>query len=158
MPVSISLLADKPDLIAAVAEMRWREWGHAPEPEDVSWWLTTTTREAGRDDLPVTFVAVDDSGHAVGAVGLDQFDLDERRDRSPWVTGTIVRHDRRQSGTGRALMERLEEWAASRGVSEAWVGTEQAKKFYRRCGWVPVETFTSRSSGQPVTVLHKRLT
>ncbi len=157
MSDSISLLADKPDLIAHVAEMRWREWGHPPEPTDLSWWLATTTREAGRDSLPVTFVAVDDSGDAVGAVGLDEFDLDERRDRSPWVTGTIVRRDLRRSGTGRALMERLEEWAASRGVSEAWVGTEAAKDFYQRCGWAPLETFTAHS-GQPVTILHKRLT
>jgi len=32
--VTIVLLADHPDAIASVADLRWREWGHAPEPQD----------------------------------------------------------------------------------------------------------------------------
>ena len=42
----------------------------------------------------MTCVASDQSG-ALGAVGLGQFDIEERRDRSPWVLGMIVRPDRR---------------------------------------------------------------
>ena len=53
-PFTMSLLADQLRLVEAVTDMRWREWGHAPEPEDPAWWLETTTREAGRDQLPVT--------------------------------------------------------------------------------------------------------
>jgi hypothetical protein len=51
-------------------------------------------RGAGSSHLPVTWVASDGSG-ALGAVGLGQFDIEERRDRSPWVLGMIVRRDRR---------------------------------------------------------------
>lgn len=63
-------MADVPHLVAAVGQIRWREWGHAPEPDGLSWWVDVTGREAGREGLPVAFVAVDMVGEAVGAVGL----------------------------------------------------------------------------------------
>ena len=137
--------------------MRWLEWGHSPEPEDLTWWLDVTGREAGRSDLPVTFVAHDDGGEVLGAVGLDTYDLDERHETSPWVTGMVVRQDRRGEGVGRLLMKHLELWAVNHGIDEAWVGTAQAEEFYRRCGWVPQETFNA-ASGQLMAVLNKRLT
>jgi GNAT superfamily N-acetyltransferase len=156
VPITVSLLADDPEAINVIADLRWREWGHAPEPEDPAWWLDTTMREAGRTGLPITFVAHDDAGDVMGAVGLDEFDLDERRDTSPWVTGMIVRADRRGEGIGRALMAELERWATGQGVVEVWVGTDLAAGFYERCGWVPLDAFTD-ATGQRISVLHKRL-
>jgi hypothetical protein len=85
---AVDLLADRIDLIEEVTDMRWLEWGHPPEPTDRDWWRAATVHEAGRSHLPVTWVASDVSG-ASGAVGLGQFDIEERRDRSPWVL-----HDR----------------------------------------------------------------
>ncbi len=155
MPLLISLFADRPEFIASVADMRWREWGHPPEPEDLSWWLETTSREAGRSELPVTFLAVDDSGEVVGAVGLDHYDLEERRETSPWVTGMIVRADRRGAGAGRDLLSRLEGWACEHGIGQVWVGTGAAASgFYQRCGWSAVEVYTT-GEGQRISVLHK---
>jgi GNAT superfamily N-acetyltransferase len=154
--ITLSLLADSLAAADAVADMRWREWGHAPEPEDPAWWLKTTVNEAGRDTLPVTFVAHGAAGEVLGAVGLDSYDLDERRDTTPWVTGMIVRRDRRRTGVGRALIEHLERWAVDHRITEAWVGTELALAFYQRCGWILQETFTT-NAGLPMAVLHKRL-
>ena len=136
--------------------MRWREWGRPPEAQDRAWWLETTIREAGRVELPVTWVAHGAAGEVLGAVGLDAYDLDERHDTSPWVTGMIVRRDRRREGVGRALMQHLERWAAEHRIADAWVGTDLASGFYQRCGWALQETFT-RSTGQDIAVLHKKL-
>lgn len=154
--VTVSLLADSPGSVRAVADMRWREWGHFPESGDPTWWLDVTSHEAGRDQLPVTFVAHGAANDVLGAVGLDTYDLDERRDTSPWVTGMIVRQDHRGKGVGRLLMQHLEQWAADHDIAEAWVGTDLARGFYERCGWVVLETFTS-TTGQHMTVLHKKL-
>jgi GNAT superfamily N-acetyltransferase len=154
--LTVTLLADRLASADAVAQMRWQEWGHYPEPEDPVWWLQTTVREAGREAPPVTFVAHDAYDEVLGAVGLDTYDLEERRDTSPWVTGMIVRQDRRGEGVGRTLMQHLERWAAEHHVTDAWVGTDLAAGFYQRCGWTPKETFTS-STGQQMTVLHKKL-
>jgi GNAT superfamily N-acetyltransferase len=140
----------------AVADMRWLEWGHPPEPEDPDWWFSTTVHEAGTVELPVTFVAQGLNDQVVGAVGLDNYDLDERQDTSPWVTGMIVRRDQRGTGVGRTLMQHLERWCAEHGIAEAWVGTDLALGFYQRCGWTLQETFTT-DAGQRMDVLHKRL-
>ena len=154
MELTVTLLADSLDAAESVAMMRWKEWGHPPESEDPAWWLEITRSEAGRENLPVTWVARDASGAVLGAVGLDTYDLDERRDTTPWVTGMIVRSDLRGGGIGRVLMQHLERWAAERGIAEAWVGTDLAGTFYEKCGWIPLESFVS-NDGEHIDVLHK---
>jgi GNAT superfamily N-acetyltransferase len=158
MELTVSLLADSLDSVEAVADLRWREWGHAPEPEDPAYWLKVTRNEAGRDGLPVTFVAHDKAGAVLGAVGLDTYDLDERHDTTPWVTGMIVRSELRGQGVGRSLMRHLEQWAAEHRFPEVWVGpdTGLAAAFYKKCGWIPQESFV-RSTGERIEVLHKYL-
>jgi len=141
-PLEIALLADHPDLIPAVAEIRWREWGGVPERAELDWWVDVTAREAGREGLPVTLVAIEPSAEAAGAVGLGRFDPEERRDRSPWVLGMIVRPGRRGTGVGRLLLESLSRWAAEHGYQRLWVATgDPAVSFYRSWGWTMAETF-----------------
>jgi GNAT superfamily N-acetyltransferase len=152
--VTIELLADRPELIEPVAMMRWREWGHAPAPEDPDFWRRTTRAEAGRDALPVTYVAVDTSGQALGAIGLDCYDIEERQETSPWIAGMIVDPELRGVGVGTALMNRLERWAVAHGFDEAWVATERARGFYERCGWQWLEMFVN-ADGEETDVLHK---
>ncbi len=153
----IELLADHERLIPSIGAIRWREWGHAPEPEYPAWWVEVTAREAGRDRLPVTWVAVDGRGDALGAVGLGEYDIEERGDRSPWVLGMIVRPDHRGLGIGRLLLSHLEAWAVVRGYAQLWVANEgPAVGFYRKCGWELSET-VGRASGEAIWVLTKLL-
>lgn len=131
--------------------------GHAPEPEDRDWWIDVTAREAGCDRIPITWVAIDEHGEPLGAVGLGEFDIEERRDRSPWVLGMIVRPNRRGMGIGRLLLSSLEGWAGTHGYTQVWVANEgPAIGFYRKCGWELSETL-QRASGEAVAVLTKSL-
>ena len=155
--LSIGLLADHPQLIPAVGELRWREWGRPPEPESLDWWVDVTAREAGREALPVTWAAFEADGSVLGAVGLGEFDIEERRDRSPWVLGMVVDPAQRNRGTGGRLMRALEGWAAGQGYSRLWVATGgRAVDFYRKCGWEVVESFV-RTSGEHMTILTRSL-
>jgi GNAT superfamily N-acetyltransferase len=155
-PPKVQLLAERPDLIEGVTDLRWREWGHEPEPTDRDWWRDATIRETGRDTLPLTWVASDGSG-ALGAVGLGEFDIEERHDRSPWLLGMIVRPDRRGGGLGGLLISHLEQWAREQAYEEVWVANEgPAVNFYRRCGWA-VDENVQRGRRSTVTVLSKRL-
>jgi hypothetical protein len=61
--VLVQLLADVPDLIEPIGRMRSAERG--PDG-NVDEWISTTRSEAGRADLPVTWVAVDETGTALG--------------------------------------------------------------------------------------------
>lgn len=156
-PVTIQLLANNAHLIPTIGMLRWREWGHAPEPEDLDWWVEVTAREAGHDQLPITWIAIDACGEALGAIGLGAFDIEERRDRSPWVLGMIVRPDCRGMGVGTRLMVELEAWAGIHGYKQVWVATGgRAIGFYRKCGWELGET-VERAAGAAAAVLTKRL-
>lgn len=81
----------------------------------------TALARVGRTSIPVAFIAVGLDGSVLGGVGIHEFDLEERRDRSPWIVGTIVRADRRGEGIGQALMARLEAWANAVGIERLWV-------------------------------------
>jgi GNAT superfamily N-acetyltransferase len=153
VPARIELLADHPDLIGAVGELRWQEWALVdPDRPELAAWVDVTARESGRAGLPVTFVAIDEAGAAAGAVGLGQFDPDERRDRSPWVLGMIVRSESRGRGVGRLLLDALRAWASERRYERLWVATgDPAVSFYQACGWTAAETF--ERPGGTVTVL-----
>jgi GNAT superfamily N-acetyltransferase len=149
--VEIRLLADLPELIPAIGRMRWREWAESSGHTDVAWWVETTRREAGREGLPVTYVAVDGTGEALGAVGLGGFEEDQPHDRSPYVWGMVVRADERRGGVGRALLARLD----ALGYPQIWVVTgDPAVPFYRRCGYRRVER-RRRANGRWDTVLRR---
>lgn len=157
----MELLADLPQLIPQVGRLRWQEWGYgATDPRP---WIEVTSRESGRETLPVTLVAVDPAGDAVGAVGLDEADDElnqtERRGRSPWVVGTAVRKNNRRSGVGRQLLNAVEGLAANHGYGQLWVATgrDEGADFYRRCGWRDVEMLHLASTGIPTTILTKSI-
>lgn len=153
--VKVELLFDHDHLINTVGDLRWREWGHPPEPVDRDWWIAATSHEAGRDHLPITWVAINETGEAIGAVGLGEFDIEERRDRSPWILGMIVRPDSRSKGIGHLLLAHLEVWANNQGFKQLWVANEgPAINFYQKCGWKLIET-VERFSGEPVFILTK---
>jgi GNAT superfamily N-acetyltransferase len=138
----VELLADHAGLIPAVGELRWREWGHAPEPEDLSWWVDVTRRESGRTGLPVTFVGLDANGDLAGAVGINHLDPPEVPDRGPWVIGVIVDPALRGRGAGRVILGHTLRWAARQGYDPVWVATgPSAVGFYQRCGWELTQTY-----------------
>ena len=153
LSVTVELLADRPDLLVPLARIRWREWRAHAGREDLQWWIDTTTRETGRGVLPVTFVAADPAGEAVGGVGLIAVEHPEHpglAERGPWVVGTIVRPDLRGHGIGTALLTALTQWAAGAGIDRLWVATGgQAVDFYRRGGFDPVEVVTLPDGDQP---------
>jgi predicted N-acetyltransferase YhbS len=145
----VRLLADVPHLIEPIGRMRFAEWG---DDDNVDEWISITRREAGRDALPVTWVAVDESDTALGAVALGPSDVPGRPELMPCVWGMVVRTDLRGRGIGRLLLQQLERFAVQRGYPAAWVLTgPPAVGYYERCGWRRVEEL---SGG---TLLRKRL-
>jgi GNAT superfamily N-acetyltransferase len=155
--VSVELLADRPDLLPSVARLRWQEWGTEPGRQALQWWIDITHDEAGRDAVPIAFVAVHDNGEAIGAVSLIPADVPERSALTPWVAGTIVQADHRGAGIGGALMNGLQQGAATAGIPRLWVATGgKAIAFYRRCGWRVAEVL-DRDDGEQATILTIRL-
>jgi hypothetical protein len=77
--------ADRPELIGALADLRWYEMGPEPGLERRDDWVAATARESGRR-LPATFAAVNATGDVVGGVGLAEHDLAEVLPQAtPWI-------------------------------------------------------------------------
>jgi len=132
----LGLLADQPELVAEVGVLRWRASGGSATPGP---WIEATARDAGRDGLPLTLVAMDLDGQAVGAVTLgptDESVAGHCPDLAPWVVRMVVRPGERRCGIGRLMVLALEDLAREYGHDRMWVvadGDEAA--FYRQCGW-----------------------
>jgi GNAT superfamily N-acetyltransferase len=150
----LGLLADQPELIAEVGVLRWRAsaTGGTPGP-----WIESTARDAGREGLPLTLVAMDLEGQAMGGVPLGApHDADGFvcPDRAPWVVRMVVRPGERLCGVGRLLVSAVEDLARERGHDHVWVAADdQDVEFYRRCGWQDSDD----RAGGPVSVLFKEL-
>jgi GNAT superfamily N-acetyltransferase len=133
----LGLLADQPELIAEVGVLRWRAAGAVGTAGP---WIESTARDAGQDGLPLTLVAMDLDGHAIGAVTLGpQDDVPGLccGERAPWVVRMVVRQGERMCGVGRLMMLAVEDLAREYGHARLWVAAgEDCADFYRHCGWV----------------------
>jgi|SRR5215475_874796 len=153
----IESLAGHPELFEQVGLLRWKEWAYGAQ--DPTAFIEVTAGEAGRAGrLPTTLVAIDPAGNAAGVVGLgtidDEVSTIERRGRTPWILGMVVRAEIRKLGIGRLLLENLQDVAASIGHAQTWVATgDEAAGFYQRCGWADVEHLRLESTGIPTTIL-----
>jgi GNAT superfamily N-acetyltransferase len=136
----LGLLADQPGLVAEVGALRWRASGAHGTPGP---WIEATARDAGRDGLPVTLVAMDLDGQAIGAVTLGRQDTaagDVCASLAPWVVRMVVRTGERRCGVGRLMVTALEDLAREHGHDRMWVVAEgEDAAFYRGCGWLPTE-------------------
>jgi GNAT superfamily N-acetyltransferase len=157
--IRVESLADHPGLVEQVGVLRWREWAYGAR--DPAPFVAITAREAGRGgQLPMTLVAIDAAGAAVGPAGLDHIDgelsVAERAGRAPWIVGMVVAVESRRRSVGHRLLENLQDLAASLGHPQTWVATgSEAVEFYRRCGWVAVEHLQLESTGISTTILTK---
>lgn len=154
----LGLLADQPELIAEVGVLRWRAAGSVGTPGP---WIESTARDAGRDGLPLTLVAMDLEGRAIGAVTLGPRDDAPGLscgERAPWVLRVVVRPGERMCGVGRLMIHALEDVAREHGHGRLWVAAEdESADFYRHCGWVDApEPENAGAAGSQV--LSKELT
>jgi predicted N-acetyltransferase YhbS len=153
----LGLLADQPELIAEVGALRWRASGSGGTPGP---WIESTARDAGRDRLPVTLVAMDLEGQVIGAVTLADAGVPGCPDGAPWVARLVVRPGERLCGVGRLLVSAAEDLARERGHDQVWVAADGGDvEFYHHCGWVSGADRADRIDqiGPTVTVLTKEL-
>lgn len=124
--IRVESLADHPGLLEQVGLLRWKEWAYGSQ--DAAPFIEVTARQAGRTgQLPMTLVAIDVAGGAVGAVGLgpvdDEVSVAERSGGRLGSWAWLWPRKSRKLGVGRQLLRNLQELAASFGHSRTWVAT-----------------------------------
>ena len=144
----IENVADRPELIEPLGELRWYEMGPDAGLDRRADWIAATARESGHR-LPATFAAVNSTGDVVGGVGLAEHDWsDVLPQATPWIIGMVVHPGFRRRGIGQALLARLERWSVDLGADHIWVGTERepAVPFYQSCGWTVDQAATAAAA------------
>jgi amino-acid N-acetyltransferase len=89
---------------------------------------------------PTFWVARDDAGRPIGAVGL------ERHGDVGLLRSLVVMPGRRRHGLGRTLVRTLEEHASATGVAQLVLLTETAETFFRRLGYAVIDRGTAPSA------------
>jgi amino-acid N-acetyltransferase len=106
--------------------------------------LTAVESLLSASDLPLdgvkdnfsNFVVAEDDGEIAGAIGLEEFGA------VALLRSAVVSPERRGSGVGRRLVERLLEGAEVAGIEELYLLTTTADQYFPRFGF----TRTTRSA------------
>ena len=148
-------LAEYPALTAIVAAWEFGEWGHLNPGETLAEreaWMRRETLNSDR--APLTFVALDDAGRAIGTAAL-LFDDLKGDPRNPWLASVYVPPERRGQGIASALVRTVEDAARRFGYRQLYLFTSTAPKLYAGLGWRPLET--TRYRGDEIQIMDRAL-
>jgi GNAT superfamily N-acetyltransferase len=148
-------LAEHPDSIPLVAAWGFGEWGHLNPGETLAEREAWMRRETLNSDCaPLTFVALDDEGRAIGTAAL-LFDDLEGDPRNPWLASVYVPSERRGQGIATALVRTVEDAARRFGYRQLYLFTSTAPGLYAGLGWRALET--RRHRGDEIQVMDRAL-
>ncbi len=140
----VDLLKRNPEHVETVARWIYDEWDHVNVP-DLEAERELVRARLNEDRVPMTLIALDGE-ECVGTVSLYESDLASRPDLTPWLAALYVREDRRNTGIGSALVERIVEAARRIGIRRLYLHTETAPRYYERKGWrLLFETINDRN-------------
>lgn len=123
------MLSDRPDLVPACARWEHQEWG---KPLDRA---MADFAGARADGLPLTVVALDAQGEAVGMVSLWASDCALRPDITPWMASLYVAPAARGHGLGSLLFSHAQAQARRLGMATLHLMTQHSEAHYQRLGW-----------------------
>lgn len=131
--MNILSLHNAPQYAGQIIDWLWRAFDADNSREFMASVVNSSLQEA---EFPVTFVAVDDAGRAVGTVGFWRCDLISRQDLFPWLAALYVDESARGSGLSAALQQHVIDYARQRGYRHLWLWSTFGG-YYERAGWTP---------------------
>jgi GNAT superfamily N-acetyltransferase len=145
-------LADHLEHLHTLAAWFLDEWGFFVPGATLRTFADRLAQHLNRDQLPIAFIALE-GRTPLGTASLRQYDMDTRRNLSPWLGGVYVVAPFRERGVGSELVRLAEAKAADLGFRVLHLFTFDKEAFYARRGWRVLERTTYR--GHAVTVMDK---
>jgi predicted N-acetyltransferase YhbS len=132
----IGQLAERPNLLPAVAEWIYDEWWTEVEGASVATLTDLLRANLIRDRIPLTLVASLDRC-PIGTASLLAHDVgtEEWPDLTPWLAAVYVMPEYRRRGVGAALIQAVVEKAAALGVETLYLSTVGREEYYASLGW-----------------------
>ena len=152
--MKISLLADHPETIPALAKWFYAEWSYLVPGRSEQDVAASIAERATRRGIPIALVAFE-GDELIGSVCLKLSDMDTRPELTPWLAGLYVKESWRNRGVGSALVKAIEKQALEQGVKQLFLYTPESERFYAALGWQVLERTDYHDV--PVTIMEKPL-
>lgn len=138
--IEIAYLADYPDFAPKRAEWHYQEWNRLHANDSAARRLESLRARSNRRRIPSVFVAVE-SGQLLGSATLAEYDMETRRDLTPWMTDVFVAPEVRRRGIASALVRRLVEEAKALKVAQLYLFTTGPwrERLYASLGWSVID-------------------
>ncbi len=154
--ITIGYLADYPEWVPVITGWFYDQWydlyvNRSMTLKDAE---SSIAERCNYDKIPLTLVSVKND-KVIGTICLKQFDMDTRKDLSPWLAGLYVATEHRCNGVGSLLVEGLIEKTIALDISKLYLYTPDAEDFYRKLGWQTLEQ--TEYLEHKVTILAKSL-
>ena len=134
-------LANHPDYIEEVAQLKFNHWHHTSPDRPWEEWLSEISESARIDSPPVTLVALYDTGansrDLAGFVSLVQMEDHAGIEDGLWMITLYVKEKYRVLGIGAHLVNRAITEGNQLGFTEIylWSESRDLTTFYTRRGW-----------------------
>lgn len=148
--MKLEYLVDRPEALPTIARWHYAEWGRYSAERTVETMGERLRGHLNRDRIPLSVVAHEDDV-PIGTAALVEFDMETRRDLTPWLADVVVSPERRSAGIGTRVVEFIVDRARELDVRRLYLFTPDRESFYARMGWSVLERTEYR--GEPVVVM-----
>ena len=138
--MEIRYLADCHEHAPTLAQWHFEQWKHFVENDSVERRLRLLLEHANHRAIPTVFVALDDA-QLLGSATLAEFDMETRRDLTPWMLDVYVAPQFRRRGIASALVRRVIREAADLEVARLYLFTTGSMReaLYYGLGWTVID-------------------
>jgi GNAT superfamily N-acetyltransferase len=136
--MNIEYLVDRQNDTSEIVDWLYEQWGHHYNyGKEV--WANRVNNRLNKEKIPTTFVAtVNDK--AVGTASIIKYDLETRKDLSPWLADVYVLPGHRGKKIATKLIERVLEETKKIGISKLFLFTREAEGLYKKMNWKLINT------------------
>jgi predicted N-acetyltransferase YhbS len=152
--MEIKYLSEYKEWIPTIADWFYNEWREFYPIDSVNYVIESIQKRTNTDRIPLTLVAIGDDT-VIGTVCLKEFDMDTRKEFSPWLAGLYVRQDHRKKGIGTTLVRAIVSEAKRLRVKDLYLWTQGSKDLYIKLGWSVLEN--TEYKGKDVTIMIRKL-
>ena len=146
-------LKERPEYIEPIAELLFRQWGHLRPGSTLESAIKRIETRCAGTTIPSAFVAEINS-QPVGTVSIVEYDMDTRKDISPWVSSLFVWETFRHQNIGRKLVRFIESYAKDIGEERIYLFTPDKQKMYSFLGWKHLEETEYQSRNVSIMVIN----
>jgi len=150
----IDYLKNYPMLVKEIAACFYSEWHYLYPQRSLKDFEDSIIGRLRDDRIPLSLVAVQDDKF-LGTISLKQYDMDTRKDLTPWLAGLYVKKEFRNQGLGKKLIEKLFKVANQLEIKKLYLFTPSARGYYEKLGWRTVSE--EEYQGANVTVMEKEV-